>query len=197
MHASAGEELVMMSIEAGNYYGLDPTGRRIWEMIGEPQTVSEICARLVAEYDVPPDVCESEVLAFLSELAEQKIIALRTKLAAVRALSGAERRLVAEAALLLGVSRVLLLILPFRRIARLLSRPPAGAPAPVDPLLGRSVRHAVTIAARNVPFRAVCLPQAMAAKFMLARSGQPSTLQGATVVGAAGIDDVTPIARFG
>jgi hypothetical protein len=29
MHASAGEELVMMSIEAGNYYGLDSTGRRI------------------------------------------------------------------------------------------------------------------------------------------------------------------------
>jgi hypothetical protein len=42
--------------------------------MGEPQTVSEICARLVAEYDVPPEVCESEVLAFLSELAEQKII---------------------------------------------------------------------------------------------------------------------------
>jgi hypothetical protein len=144
-------------------------------------------------------------------------MSLRTKIAAGRALSGAERRLVAEAALLLGVSRVLLLILPFRRIARLLSRPPAGVPAPVEPLLGRSVRRAVTIAARNVPFRAVCLPQAMAAKFMLARRGQPSTLHlgvgknaagdliahawlqsdGATVVGEAGIGDVAPIARFG
>jgi hypothetical protein len=74
LHASAGEELVMMSIEAGNYYGLDPIGRRIWEIIGEPQTVSGICARLIAEYDVPPEVCECEVLAFLSELAEQRII---------------------------------------------------------------------------------------------------------------------------
>jgi hypothetical protein len=79
------------------------------------------------------------------------------------------------------------------------------------------VRHAVTIAARNVPFRAVCLPQAMAAKFMLVRRSQPSTLHlgvgknaagdlmghawlqsdGVTVVGGAGIGDVTPIARFG
>jgi hypothetical protein len=144
-------------------------------------------------------------------------MSLRTKIVAVRAMSGAGRRLVAEAALLLGVSRVLLLMVPFRRIAPLLSRLPAGAPPPVDPLLARSVARAVTIAARNVPFRAVCLPQAMAAKFMLARRGQRSTLHlgvgkddagdltahawlqsdGAIVLGAARVGDVIPIARFG
>jgi Transglutaminase-like superfamily len=144
-------------------------------------------------------------------------MSLRTKITALRTISDAELRFIAEAALLLGVSRVLLLTVPFRRIAPLLSRPPAGAPTPVDPLLSRSVRRAVTIAARNVPFRAVCLPQAMAAKFMLARRGQPSTLHlgigkddagnlmahawlqsdGAIVVGEAGVGDVTPIARYG
>jgi Coenzyme PQQ synthesis protein D (PqqD) len=44
-------------------------------MMSEPQTVSEICARLIAEYDVPPEVCEAEILAFfLAQMAEQRII---------------------------------------------------------------------------------------------------------------------------
>ena len=28
-----GEETVMMSIDKGEYYGLDPVGRRIWELL--------------------------------------------------------------------------------------------------------------------------------------------------------------------
>jgi Transglutaminase-like superfamily len=73
------------------------------------------------------------------------------------------------------------------------------------------------VAARNVPWSAVCLPQAMAAKAMLARRGCGSSFHlganynaqgkliahawlvagGTVVVGAAGIGGVTPLARFG
>ena len=79
-----------------------------------------------------------------------------------------------------------------------------------------AVGQAVTIAARNVPWNAVCLPQAMAAKAMLARRGQGSALHlgaaragdgltahawlvagGEVVVGEAGIAEVAPLARFG
>jgi hypothetical protein len=80
-----------------------------------------------------------------------------------------------------------------------------------------SVRLAITTAARNVPWNAVCLPQAMAAQAMLARRGCGSSLRlgagfdaegklvahawlvvGSTVVvGAAGMAGVTPLARFG
>ena len=83
-------------------------------------------------------------------------------------------------------------------------------------LLVLEVRHAVTIAARNVPWNAVCLPQAMAAKAMLARRGHGSALHlgakaegdglaahawlvagGEIVVGEAGIAGMAPLARFG
>jgi hypothetical protein len=86
-----------------------------------------------------------------------------------------------------------------------------------DEILLLSVRKAVTTAARNVPWNAVCLPQAMAAKAMLARRGCGSSFHlgadfdaqgkliahawlvagGTIVVGAAGIAGVTPLARFG
>lgn len=72
--APSGEELVMLSVEAGNYYGLDPIGRRIWDLIETPARVTDICARLAAEYDVGSRVCESDVLAFLDELIGRNIV---------------------------------------------------------------------------------------------------------------------------
>lgn len=74
LHAVAGDDILMMSVEAGAYYGLEQAGARIWELIGDPITVERMCARLTEEYDVRSDVCEAEVLAFLHHLAEEQII---------------------------------------------------------------------------------------------------------------------------
>lgn len=132
-------------------------------------------------------------------------------------MSGAERWLLAEAVVSLGAARVVILLVPFRRIAPWLERTPRGPARAADPFLMLAVRRAVTTAAQHVPWNAVCLPQAMAAKFMLARRGVASTLHlglarkgaaellahawleagDAIVVGEAGRDTVTPIARFG
>ncbi|OIQ94774.1 hypothetical protein GALL_232300 [mine drainage metagenome] len=94
--------------------------------------------------------------------------------------------LLAEAVFWLLVARMALLVLPFSRIAPCLGRrlppdqgrcygfpgtPPAGAA-----VIAREVGWAVTRAARHVPFGAVCLPQAMAAKAMLRRRGVVSVL---------------------
>ena len=139
---------------------------------------------------------------------------LRRKLGHVLEMTNRQRLLVLEAALWLGLSRLALLILPFGRIAPWLQRAPdSGARAGATVL---AVRQAVAVAARNVPWNAVCLPQAMAAKAMLARRGQGSALHlgagkaggeltahawleagGEIVVGEAGIADMAPLARFG
>ncbi|MDO8678752.1 MAG: PqqD family peptide modification chaperone [Acidobacteriota bacterium] len=74
LHAVAGDDILMMSVEAGTYFGLEQVGARIWELVADPITVEQICARLIDEYDVGSDVCEAEVLAFLAHLAEQHII---------------------------------------------------------------------------------------------------------------------------
>jgi hypothetical protein len=74
LYAVAGEELVMMSAAEGNYYGLDPVGRRLWEIIDQPRTVSDICAELLMDYHVSTATCEAEMLAFLKELVEHRIV---------------------------------------------------------------------------------------------------------------------------
>jgi len=68
------QAVVMMGLEQGKYYGLEGDGGRIWSLIEQPRSVRDVCEALIAEYDVEPDVCLSEVTAFLTELAREKLV---------------------------------------------------------------------------------------------------------------------------
>ena len=71
------EEAVILNLKAGVYYGLNPVGARIWNLIQEPRTVHEIRDAILEEYDVDPDRCESDLLVLLRDLAAKELI--RTK----------------------------------------------------------------------------------------------------------------------
>jgi hypothetical protein len=94
------------------------------------------------------------------------------------------RTLVAEAVLCLLAARLALLFVPFPRLARRLGRfvPPDQAQGLGTASTTQAVQAAtdigwaVTRAARYVPFKAVCLPQAMAAQAMLRRRGVASVM---------------------
>ncbi|WP_459866113.1 lasso peptide biosynthesis B2 protein [Endothiovibrio diazotrophicus] len=93
--------------------------------------------------------------------------------------SAEERWLLLEAAGWLAISRLAVRWLPFRWIAPRLGRHMAATPDTAegeDEALLRQVAWAVAAAARHVPWEAVCLPRAMAAKAMLRRRGVASTL---------------------
>jgi hypothetical protein len=96
-------------------------------------------------------------------------------------LSATERRLLSEAALLLGMIRLALRLLPFETVRRLLAqavRMPAGSQEVDLPSVERIV-WAVTVASRYVPRAGagICLMQALAAQTMLARRGYPALLR--------------------
>jgi Transglutaminase-like superfamily len=94
------------------------------------------------------------------------------------------RALVIEAVVWLIVARLALIFVPFPRLARHLGTfmPPSDARAAATAADSGQVRlagdigWAVTRSARYVPFRAVCLPQAMAARIMLKRRGIKSIM---------------------
>ncbi|MBI2569602.1 MAG: lasso peptide biosynthesis B2 protein [Candidatus Schekmanbacteria bacterium] len=89
------------------------------------------------------------------------------------------RLLLVEAATLLLLMKILLAVVPFRCLARRLgsaSVSPHRTVPTADVATAQCVSVAVRRAVANLPFRLVCLPQAMAATFMLARRNVPSTL---------------------
>lgn len=68
LEAEIDGETVMMSIDRGEYYGLDAIGSEIWTLLETPRSVAEICAVMGERYDVEPEVCERDVMAFLRDL---------------------------------------------------------------------------------------------------------------------------------
>jgi hypothetical protein len=72
--ATGPEEMVMMSVDAGRYYGLNAVGSRIWELLDAPRSASQICHQILEEFDVDATTCEAEVRRFLGELLDHGII---------------------------------------------------------------------------------------------------------------------------
>jgi hypothetical protein len=70
-------EIVALSIEKGTCYGLNPVGSRIWKFLEDPIRIDDVCAKLLAEYNVEPAVCERQVLDLLEELRAEGLISIR------------------------------------------------------------------------------------------------------------------------
>lgn len=84
--------------------------------------------------------------------------------------SRAERLLLMEAFLLLGIARLVVLALPFKWLAVSLGRhmKESGPQASASNLRhARMVGQAVRSAANNTPWESLCLPRAVAAQWML------------------------------
>lgn len=76
-HLSAdlgGGETVLMSVEKGMYYGLDEVASRIWDLLASPIAVSDLCDRLILEYDVDRRTCERQVTAYLEDLRQEGLV---------------------------------------------------------------------------------------------------------------------------
>jgi Coenzyme PQQ synthesis protein D (PqqD) len=67
-------EAAILNLKNGVYYGLDPVGARIWNLVQEPKTFAELRDTLLAEYEVEAPRLESDLRDLLDKLAEQGLI---------------------------------------------------------------------------------------------------------------------------
>jgi hypothetical protein len=72
--ATVDDEIVMLNPDQGMYFGLNTVGSHVWELIAEPRSVAGVCAALAAEYEVDDHTCRSEVLDFLHQLHQNRLI---------------------------------------------------------------------------------------------------------------------------
>ena len=89
--------------------------------------------------------------------------------------------LLVEATITLAIARLIVTTRPPGQLASRLGRPLAGDAPPFSPIASDSVRAgrvgwAIRCAAANVPFRAMCFEQALAARAMLDRRGIPGVI---------------------
>jgi hypothetical protein len=67
-------EVVMLSIENSEYYGMDKVGSRIWELLEQPVSFQELVAKLMEEYEVSEQQCTDDTLAFLKKLTDKNLV---------------------------------------------------------------------------------------------------------------------------
>ena len=72
-----GDEIVLLDLDNGTYFGLDPVGARIWELISQGRTLAAVCEVILDEYDVTREIIEQDLLKLVADLAAQKLVKVR------------------------------------------------------------------------------------------------------------------------
>ncbi len=74
VHCDLEDEVVILGLKDGVYYGLNPVGAFIWNLVQKPVTVKELKEAILSEYDVEEEVCEKDLIELLGNLAEKNLI---------------------------------------------------------------------------------------------------------------------------
>jgi hypothetical protein len=69
-------EVVMMSIEQGQYFGLDDIGSDIWKRIERPCSFAALIDGLAVDYDADRATILADVHSLLLRMAEQDVVRL-------------------------------------------------------------------------------------------------------------------------
>ncbi len=72
------DEVVILSVERGNYYGLDEIGTEIWQRLESPVRVDVLCADLAAKYAGDRQTIERDVLTLLESLLAERLLSVVT-----------------------------------------------------------------------------------------------------------------------
>ncbi len=68
------DEVAVLHVERGLYFGMRGVGARIWEVLEQPRSVADICDDIVAHFDVAPEACRGDVIRFLVSLRDAGLI---------------------------------------------------------------------------------------------------------------------------
>lgn len=79
VHSEVDGDVMMMNAETGTYYSLTAVGARVWALLENPMSGSQICDRLMTEYRVDRPRCENEILHLVRRLAEEGALTLDTQ----------------------------------------------------------------------------------------------------------------------
>ncbi len=69
-------ETVVLNLETGIYHGLNPSGGKMLEALGEAETVRAAAAALAGHYGRPAREIEDDLCAFCRELSQRGLIVL-------------------------------------------------------------------------------------------------------------------------
>ncbi len=67
-------EMVLLNLDTGTYFGLDPVGTRIWHLFEQGRSIKATYEAVLEEYEVDRQQLTRDLLRFVNALNEQGLI---------------------------------------------------------------------------------------------------------------------------
>ena len=74
VQSKIGEEVVMLDMESGFYFGLNSVASVIWVLLAEEIGFEQLINQLLAQFEVERSICEADTQELLDQMLEKNII---------------------------------------------------------------------------------------------------------------------------
>lgn len=71
------DEIVILDLASGTYFGLNPVGAHIWHFLSEGKSIAETCKAMVDQYDASPSEIERDVVNLTNTLLSKKLVQIQ------------------------------------------------------------------------------------------------------------------------
>ncbi len=72
------DSAVLLDPTAGVYLGVDGPAALMWAMLAQPVSVAALCDAVQRDFEVTPERCEADVLAFVEDLRQRGLVSVVT-----------------------------------------------------------------------------------------------------------------------
>lgn len=71
---NVGDEMVVLHLANGTYFGLDPVGALLWAGLAKGELPGQVCEQILERYEVDRETVEHDLRQFLDDLAKSDLI---------------------------------------------------------------------------------------------------------------------------
>lgn len=68
------QESVLLNLETEQYFGLDPMGTRMWQLLTASESIDAVYRQLLEEYDVEPEILRDHLSELLGRLVDHGLL---------------------------------------------------------------------------------------------------------------------------
>jgi len=72
--ADVGDEAVILDVQSGYFFQLNPTAARIWALLESQISAGDLCAKMAESYSVDPALCRDDVIDFIADMHDRGLI---------------------------------------------------------------------------------------------------------------------------
>jgi len=73
---SVAGEAVILQLDHGIYYGLNPVGARVWELVQRPTSIDEIVDGVLAVFEVERERCLRDIQELVADLQRNSLVSV-------------------------------------------------------------------------------------------------------------------------